>query len=215
MGQQVAFVGIIDAADVEARKHRFGESRVRLGRVAGMLRSSNPARILPDLARKTWNLARWEVESRLREAQDRRTVRALRADGGSAPAEAAERIEGPVAIPFLKLYEVAHKEHRPIGILRSTSVALFKAADDTGIPDDMPYRMVYRDYALGWGKRVREDIVILDVPGGHSSSLQEPHVDTLAPLFQAALDEALAEHGAWRGASSHEDHYEILVEAAE
>jgi acyl transferase domain-containing protein/thioesterase domain-containing protein len=215
MGQQVAFVGIIDAADVEARKHRFGESRVRLGRVAGMLRSSNPARILPDLARKTWNLARWEVESRLREAQDRRTVRALRADGGSAPAQAAERIEGPVAIPFLKLYEVAHKEHRPIGILRSTSVALFKAADDTGIPDDMPYRMVYRDYALGWGKRVREDIVILDVPGGHSSSLQEPHVDTLAPLFQAALDEALAEHGAWRGASSHEDHYEILVEAAE
>lgn len=104
-----------------------------------------------------------------------------------------------------------------MGILHSASVALFKAADDTGITDDTPYRMVYRDFALGWGKRVREDIVILDVPGGHSSNLQEPHVDTLAPLFQAALDEAIAEHGAWHGAAggNDDDALAVLVEAAE
>ncbi|MYL96615.1 SDR family NAD(P)-dependent oxidoreductase [Novosphingobium sp. FGD1] len=215
-GQQVAFVGIIDAADVEARKHRFGESRARLARVAAMLGSSDLAQVVPDLARKAWNLARWEVESRLREARDRRTVRALRA--GEQPGDAAPQANGEEpAIPFLKLYEVAHKEHRPMGILHSASVALFKAADDTGITDDTPYRMVYRDFALGWGKRVREDIVILDVPGGHSSNLQEPHVDTLAPLFQAALDEAIAEHGAWHGAAggNDDDALAVLVEAAE
>ncbi|HUD29262.1 MAG TPA: KR domain-containing protein, partial [Novosphingobium sp.] len=215
MGQQVAFVGIIDAADVEARKHRFGESRARMARVGAVLKSANPAEMLPALVRKTWNLARWQVESRLREAHHRRTVRALRSGDREVIGTLPETADG-VAIPFLKLYEVAHKEHRPVGILHSTSVALFKAADDTGLPDDMPYRTVYRDFALGWGKRVREDIVILDVPGGHSSNLQEPHVETLAPLFQAALDEALAEHGAWRGAGPGADEpFEMLVEAAE
>ena len=180
-----------------------------------MLKSGSALGIVPGLARKAWNLARWEIVSRLREAQDRRTVRALRSADATGP-EAIEQAAGPVAIPFLKLYEVAHKEHRPVGILQATSVALFKASHDTGLADDMPYRMVYRDYALGWGKRVREDIVILDVPGGHSSSLQDPHVETLAPLFQAALDEALADHGAW-GASpaGSEEHFGIFEEAAE
>ncbi|GLK42850.1 type I polyketide synthase [Novosphingobium resinovorum] len=212
MGEQVAFVGVIDAADVEARKHRFGESRARLGRVLGVLKSGNPLQILPDLGRRAWNLARWEVESRMRRAEDRRTVDALRtADAGARMEEA-----GSPAIPFLRLYEAAHKEHRPIGILQSTSVALFKASDDTDLADDTPYRAVYRDYALGWGKRVREDIVILDIPGGHMSNLQEPHVATLAPLFQNALDDAVSEHGPWsRPATTHGEPIDFFEEAAE
>ncbi|PNU04329.1 type I polyketide synthase [Novosphingobium guangzhouense] len=199
MGQQVAFVGVIDAADVEARKHRFGESRARLGRVLGVLRSGNPLHALPDLGRRAWNMARWEVRSRILRAQDRRTVEALRLAGRTG--DATQEEAGAAAMPFLKLYEVAHKEHRPIGILQATGVALFKASDDTDLADDTPYRKVYRDYALGWGKRVREDIVIIDVPGGHMSNLQEPHVATLAPLFQSALDDAIVEYGAWRRTS--------------
>lgn len=212
MGEQVAFVGVIDAADVEARKHRFGESRARLGRVLGVLKSGNPLQIVPDLGRRAWNLARWEVESRMRRAEDRRTVDALRtSEAGDAAVEA-----GSPAIPFLRLYEAAHKAHRPIGILQSTSVALFKASDDTDLADDTPYRAVYRDYALGWGKRVREDIVILDIPGGHMSNLQEPHVATLAPLFQSALDDALSEHGPWnRAVAVHEERFDFFEQAAE
>ncbi|WP_232492555.1 type I polyketide synthase [Novosphingobium kaempferiae] len=212
MGEQVAFVGIIDAADVEARKFRFGETRTRLSRVTASLRSTSALHVLPDLGRRAWNLVRWEVGSRLRQAQDRRTVQSLRGAEDALPVAEA----GSPAIPFLKLYEVAHKEHRPMGVLQSASVALFKASDDTGIVDDTPYRMVYRDYALGWGKRVREDIVILDVPGGHSSNLQEPHVATLAPLFQSALDDALSEHGPWsRAMAAHEERFDYFEQAAE
>lgn len=186
-GEQVAFVGIIDAADVEARKFRFLTTRLRLARLRGLVTRTGALGVLPDIGRRAWNAARWEVGSRLRQAEDRRTVRTMRAHtaGASEPG-------GPASIPFLKLYEVAHKEHRPAGIFEGGTVALFKAGDDTGLVDDTPYSLTYRDYALGWGKRVRDEIVIVDIPGGHSSNLQEPYVERLAPLFQDALDAALA-----------------------
>jgi len=184
-GERVAFVGIIDAADVEARKFRFLTTRLRLSRLRAALSRSGAAGLLPDLGRRGWNALRWEVGSRLHQARDRRTVREMRAR------DVAVMGEGE-AIPFLKLYEVAHREHRPLGIFDGGTVALFKAGDDTGLPDDTPYCLTYRDYALGWGKRVRDEIVIVDIPGGHSSNLQEPYVDRLAPLFQEVLDAALA-----------------------
>lgn len=208
-GEQVAFVGIIDAADVDARKHRFGESRTRLARLLASVRGGNALQAVPDIARRGWNLMRWEVESRLRRAQDRRTVQTLR-EGEGVPHE-----DGAPPMPFLKLYEVAHREHRPFGILQSASVALFKAADDTGVVEDTAYRLIYRDYALGWGRRVREDILILDVPGGHGSCLQEPHVDTLAPLFQGALDDALAQYRPWPGMALPEERIDTFEQAAE
>lgn len=188
MGEQVAFVGIIDAADVEARKLRLRNSRLRLARVRQQIAGLGAGQAASELGRRAWNMMRWEVGSRLHRMRDRRTVQTLRAGSGAPAAEAAPR----PAISFLKLYEVAHREHRPHGIFEGGMVALFKASDLTDLPDDLPYRMTYRDYALGWGKRVREEIVIVDVPGGHGSNLQEPHVDTLAPLFQEALDAALA-----------------------
>jgi thioesterase domain-containing protein len=119
------------------------------------------------------------------------------------------------AIPFLKLYEVAHKEHRPLGIFEGGTVALFKAGDDTGLPDDTPYCLTYRDYALGWGKRVRDEIVIVDIPGGHSSNLQEPYVDRLAPLFQEALDAALASVEPVASEKQSHEAFDPMVVAAE
>lgn len=191
-GEQVAFVGIIDAADVEARKFRFLTTRLRLARLRGLLRRSGVSKVLPDLGRKVLNAARWEIGSRLRQARDRRTVRSMRERADSGAMHGAGTT-GAGAISFLKLYEVAHREHRPSGMFEGGSVALFKAADDTELPDDTPYSLTYRDYALGWGKRVRDEIVIVDIPGGHSSNLQEPYVDRLAPLFQDVLDAALAD----------------------
>jgi acyl transferase domain-containing protein len=211
-GERVAFVGIIDAADVEARKFRFLTTRLRLSRLrAALSRSgsrSSGAGLLPDLGRRAWNALRWEIGSRLHQARDRRTVREMRARDHAVTGEGA-------AIPFLKLYEVAHKEHRPLGIFEGGTVALFKAGDDTGLPDDTPYCLTYRDYALGWGKRVRDEIVIVDIPGGHSSNLQEPYVDRLAPLFQEALDAALASVEPVASEKQSHEAFDPMVVAAE
>ncbi|MBO9695041.1 MAG: SDR family NAD(P)-dependent oxidoreductase [Sphingopyxis sp.] len=188
-GDRVAFVGIIDAADVAAAKRRFHIARARLARIQALTQDEGVAKLLPALARKTVNAVRWEVESRTAKARDRRTVRRL-GEASTLPAPAGERPGDAPTIPFLKLYEVAHTLHRPEGLFADGSVVLFKATGGNGEIDDMPYQEIYSDVALGWGKRVAEPVALVEVPGGHSSALQEPHVGILARHFQNALDSA-------------------------
>lgn len=180
-GDAVAFVGIIDAADVATPKRRFHITRQRTQRLRAFAGQGNPLLLLPSLAAKMTNAVRWEITSRLQQARDRRTVQAMRS---------AENI-GENTISFLKLYEVAHKLHRPEGVLTGGNVTLFKAMQGNGALEDIAYRDVYADQALGWGRRVADDVTVLSVPGGHSSALQDPHVGTLARLFQDALDSAM------------------------
>ncbi len=186
-GQAVAFVGIIDAADVAAAKRSFSITRARLGRVWALMQEEGATRLLPSLARKIANAVSWEVRSRLAKARDRSTVKQLGA-ANAAPVAAGDQAGGPPAISFLKLYEVAHTLHRPEGLFAGGSVVLFKASGGNGEIDDMPYQEIYGDVALGWGKRVSEPVMLVPVPGGHSSALQEPHVCTLARHFQNALE---------------------------
>ena len=188
-GERVAFVGIIDAADVAAAKRRFYITRARFGRVQALMQDEGAARLVPALARKTVNAVRWEVESRAAKARDRRAVRQLGAVN-AAQSSVSERTDSEPAIPFLKLYEVAHTLHRPEGLFADGSVVIFKASGGNGEVDDMPYQEIYSDVALGWGKRVAEPVTLVQVPGGHSSALQEPHVGILARHFQYALDGA-------------------------
>ncbi|MET0588167.1 MAG: SDR family NAD(P)-dependent oxidoreductase [Novosphingobium sp.] len=190
-GEQVAFVGIIDAADVAAAKRPFYIARARLDRVKALLADEGVVTMIPALTRKAANAVRWEIESRMAVARDRRTVRQLRSANESSNRPEQTAAADP-SISFLKLYEVAHTLHRPNGLFSGGNVALFKANNGNGEVDDMPYQDVYSDLALGWGKRVADEISLISVPGGHSSALQEPHVATLAPLFQQALDAATA-----------------------
>ena len=189
-GESVAFVGIIDAADVAAAKRRFHIARGRIGRIHALIQDDGAAGLLPALARKSVNALRWEIASRAARVRDRRTVRRL-GEANATPVPTGVRPAGEPTISFLKLYEVAHTLHRPEGLFADGSVVLFKATSGNGEIDDMPYQEIYGDVALGWGKRVAEPVALVPVPGGHSSALQEPHVGVLARHFQNALDSAL------------------------
>lgn len=213
-GQHVAFVGIIDAADVTASKRRFYIARARLDRVRTLLQEERITTLAPALVRKGVNAIRWEVESRIAVMRDSRKVEQIRsANAASAQALGQQPVESE--IPFLKLYEVAHRLHRPEGLFSGGSIALFKASSGNGEVDDMPYQEVYDDVALGWGKRVAEDVEVISVPGGHSSVLQEPHVRALAPAFQNAIDNAVARGGAADDPPSERTAYDHVVVAAE
>jgi thioesterase domain-containing protein len=206
-GERVSFVGIIDAADVAAAKRPFYIARARLGRIHSLLQEERMTSLVPALARKAVNAVRWEMESRIAKARDRRTVETLRTANVAAASDGAG---GEPEISFLKLYEVAHIRHRPEGVFADGSVVLFKANSGNGDVDDMPYQEIYSDLALGWGKRVADTITLVTVPGGHSSALQEPHVATLAPLFQKAFDGAL--HRAEFGDGESEDANVVAAE---
>lgn len=185
-GAAVAFVGILDAADVDATQRRFHIFHARMARVRAMLGGSGPTlAALPMLARKAYNAALWEITSRIEWMRRTRAVDHMRERGQGA---------NGASLDFLHLYEVAHRAHRPKGLFAGGDVVLFRATAGNGAVDDIPYAEIYSDHILGWGKRVADDVKLVIVPGGHTSLLQEPNVAVLARAFQAALDSALARH---------------------
>jgi acyl transferase domain-containing protein/thioesterase domain-containing protein len=199
-GQQTLFVGIMDAADVHAEEKPFRLTRNRLNRFLRTLDDPSAGSALqrigkavPKMLAKTKNFALYEVLSRLEQFQNARKVKAMRnraeRDPGSQPL--AEEGHG---LEFLKMYEVAHKEHQPRGVFRGGDVVLFRAMQGDGSAADEAYVHIYADPLLGWGPRVDGHIVAHDVPGGHSSMLQEPHVGVLARVMQASIDAALQRH---------------------
>lgn len=192
-GENVRFVGIIDAADVEAAARPFNATMSRLRRLRDLLafRSASPSNlwaIPPLLLRKFANTVAYEVHSRLEKMRHHRAVEQMRegsAEHGKTPA---------AALSFLQLYQVAHRQHRPRGLLTGCHVVLFKATQGTGEADDIPFGEQYSDCIMGWGKRVAEAVHLVEIPGGHTSSLQQPNVPVLARAMQGAMDAALGSH---------------------
>lgn len=200
-GEDVAFVGIIDAADVKAAEFKFRIARERFERVLGVLKPqpdegllSHIGSIATTMSRKTFNLARYAISSRVEHARNARKVSQMRTQtsGGNA-----------VNIDFIKLYEQAHREHEPCGMFRGGDVVLFRATQEIDATGDIPFREIYADPLLGWQCRVEKPVTAIDVPGGHSSALQEPHVATLAREMQSAIDRALPDQGADTTAGIH------------
>jgi thioesterase domain-containing protein len=191
-GEQVAFVGIIDAADVAAKERRFRIARERLGRFLGTLRPQKgepawsvvTARI-PALVSKAVNMVRYEIARKLELKRNARKVAALR---GQVQTQSTQVNE----LGFIKLYEIAHREHIAQGVLEGAEVVLFRATQGTGGVGDVPFKEIYADPVLGWGPRVNGPVHVVDVPGGHSSALQEPNVEELAQAMRKHIDIAVA-----------------------
>jgi thioesterase domain-containing protein len=64
-------------------------------------------------------------------------------------------------------------------------IVLFRASEGEG--GDEPYRRLYRDPLLGWNRRSLQGARAYDVPGGHGSMLQEPHVAAIAEILRPYL----------------------------
>jgi thioesterase domain-containing protein len=102
----------------------------------------------------------------------------------------------------------ARRGHKP-GVPYPGEVALFRATQGTGVIDDAPSIELYEDPLLGWGKRVSGKLAVIEVPGGHSSMLQEPNVQVLAlrmslllaPRIRQAEEREAAEAPAEKGAA--------------
>lgn len=185
-GQHVGFVGILDAADVEAMERPFIASKARLRRLLGLLTAGgkSPRDIAATtcaIFTKLFNAAAYELNSRIDRIRTRRTVDRMR-EGVAGEAK---------PLSFLQLYEEAHRQHRPSGLLQGGRVALFRASQGNGAGDDAPYRDTFSDHLFGWGKRVAGPIAVADIPGGHTSLLQEPHVGSLAAAMQVEIDASL------------------------
>ena len=200
-GERAALVALLDAAEPAAALKPWRFAKVRLERMAGELRGAprqsairRDALLVTSVARRLRNFAAYQVGKTWREMRDNARLRILRAalDRGRRP----PKLIGPLSATVTYLF--AERGYRPAGRLEYGDLVLFKATSGEGI--DAPFIDFYEDPLLGWNARSARGVRALDAPGGHTSMLQEPHVDLLAMSLQAAMDESLAKSG--RGARS-------------
>ncbi len=188
--ETVALVALIDAADVKAplKAWRFASQRIR-----GLTSALNQdrtirfdRRVLAALTKaldKAKNLTTYLVRHRFEILQDEVRMRLFRYyldHGWSLP-----RVLKHISVR--KVYLFAEKNYQPKGLFNGDLV-LFRATHGEG--HDEPYTERYQDSLLGWGHRTSGCVQVHDVPGGHSSMLQEPHVQILADQLQLSIDEA-------------------------
>ena len=187
-GQKVALVALIDAADVQAPQRIGRVASQRLSRFSNALSQNQQLRpqerlfySLNKVKEKVIKLIAYETRTKIRNIQDKVKMMLLR-----------HYLDNKLPLPqFLQnisvrtAYLFAEREYVPEGLYQG-EVVLFRATSGEG--DDEPYVNVYSDPLLGWDKRVTEGVKVYDIPGGHSSMLQEPNVEVMAEKMQAYIN---------------------------
>ena len=82
----------------------------------------------------------------------------------------------------------ARKTYLPSQRLEGRAV-LFRSTE--GEADDEPAVKRTNDPLLDWGGRVKGELEVVDVAGGHSSMIQEPYVDDVAKHLNILIERAV------------------------
>jgi surfactin family lipopeptide synthetase A len=197
--ERVALIALLDAAAPQAALKPWRFAKERIDRVAAELRRAPTAPamhravlVAASLARKLRNFTAYQAAKAWREMRDNIRLRLLRAslDLGRRPPKLIGRLSATIT------YLYAQRGYRPDRQLEEGELVLFRATRGDGI--DAPFVDFYEDALLGWSGFSRHGVRAVDVPGGHTSMLQEPHVEVLARRMQDAIDESLAGERAGR-----------------
>jgi len=183
-GEVVEFVVLLDSALPKTPKRQGRIARQRMGRLTQLVAErggkGNPFELVFAILRKFVNAAVWEIVRRARHWSVRSRFRLLRL-------LLDHNLGWPKFIPDLtvrQIYDSAESAYvpRPVSL---SAVMLVRARSGQG--GDAPFREVYADETLGWG-RITSHLLIEDVDGGHYTMLQEPFAEKVAEKITAFLD---------------------------
>jgi amino acid adenylation domain-containing protein len=179
-GEQARLVAVIDAADVEAAKKPYLQARRRMERLGDALREGGRIGAPLVMLSKLRGYLTYEVKRQLRQRTEKLGVATLRVclDRGLPLPRWAR------AVPVRAVCDAAEAEYRPTHVVRD-EIVLFRATGGAGA--DEAYKDIYEDPMLGWHKRTRGGVRVIDVPGGHGSMLEEPNVVGVAEPLAAYL----------------------------
>jgi amino acid adenylation domain-containing protein len=194
LGESIGMIALIDAANVAAPV-RFGHfASQRLQNFKGAFSNNDKSVSAPAFAArsvaaavgKARRLVTYEAKATLNKLQTARKVRALQ-----------QHLDANTPIPkdlrdltVRQVYNVAAQHYSPKDSLLAGAV-LFRATESSGTKGDRPAVEAYDDPLLGWQHCVASPITSFDVPGGHSSMLQEPNVILMASQMQGFIDKSL------------------------
>ena len=183
----------MDVADVAAKEQPLRRAKERLTRLSSALAqeqgSSVARRVFGSftrLLRKARSFTAYLTQSREQMLRDQTTMILFRLYlkfGLRLPAFLRH-------IPVRTAYAFARRGYRPASSFDG-ELTLIRATSGTG--NDEPYADRYVDPLLGWGPRATRGVRVIDVPGGHSSMLQEPNVRDLAKHLQACIESAMVQ----------------------
>jgi thioesterase domain-containing protein/acyl carrier protein len=194
-GQKVSLVALIDATDVQAPINRQTTSK-RLNRFSQILTQSQQLKgqerltfILKKATEKVKNLLSYESLTRIEKLQYKFKVMLYRyyLDKGLPLPQFLQNIPIRKILGFDAQRYVPQVYQGRVTLFRSTEAIIM---DEPSI-DDTPVINFTSDPLFGWGKRATGGVEVYDVPGGHSSSLQEPYVQVLAEKIKACINAAL------------------------
>jgi len=190
-GDIVGMVALIDSADVLAEEIPWRFANQRLRRFSTVLDQGDGQSVLKravviagTATKKAKNLSTYLVRKRAGDLLANLRMRLFRY-------YLDRRLEPPRFLentPVRTAYLFAEKSYRPSGVFEGELI-LFRATE--GENNDEPYINRYSDPLFGWGRRASQGVRAYDVPGGHSSMLQEPNVLVLAGHMQAIMERAL------------------------
>ena len=189
--ETVGMVALIDAADVVAEEipWRFANQRLRsfstvVDQSDGLSVLQRTVVIVGKATKKAKSFSTYLVRKHAGDLWAKLRMRLFRyyLDRRLEPPRFLEHI------PVRTVYLFAEKSYRPSGVFEGELV-LFRATE--GENNDEPYINRYSDPLFGWGRRASQGVRAYDVPGGHSSMLQEPNVQVLAGHMQAIIEKAL------------------------
>ena len=195
MEEEVALVAIIDALEVKTKPVHKNWS-TRLAKFLSTFDRENdqePGSEITFLSKKKLNMALHKIgnlityETRTKSKNLYNRVRAILFErfmkGGYPLPFFLKNI--PVAI----LYLHARRKYFPGKFVGQ--LVLFRATEakqDEHLPfDDTPVRMITTDPSFGWDKRATRGVHAEDIPGGHSTMLQDPNVTVLGDKLENLL----------------------------
>jgi thioesterase domain-containing protein len=193
-GEDARLVAVFDAADVEAERIPNRENRRRVERMRQAWAGASALRRASMVAGKLGRFTQYQLHRGWSHARDWLSVVGLRTCGELG-------ISPPKWLPTLdvrRVYSIAESEYHPRRTLRH-EIVLFRASEGEG--GDEPYRCRYRDPSLGWNRRSLAGVRGYDVPGGHASMLQEPHVAVMAEILRSYLSSLAQAGDAAKGAA--------------
>ncbi|MGL4883236.1 MAG: thioesterase domain-containing protein, partial [Waterburya sp.] len=196
-GEQVPFVAIIDAIDVEelnlddyVLQNRMSSLSRAIGKKSEMSGRHQIVYVLKTLIKKIKNLIIYETIAKVDEIKHKLKIMLLRyyLDRGLALPKFCQNISVKNA------YEMAREEYNPPTF--QGRLTLWRAMGNPNSYkafDDAAAVLVSKDPLFGWGKRSTNGVESFDIPGGHYSMLQEPNVQMMAEKMQAYINFALAD----------------------
>jgi thioesterase domain-containing protein len=193
-GEDIRSLALFEASPPQAKKQSTVATR-RWQRFASLFHDvslGTAAATLHQGAEKLQNYLRYELHHRYKRARIRFLCQLLRHTfpGGK---------NWPVSLPaptVRQVFAFAEEQYVP-GKLNRTQVILYRANEKDG--EDLPLRDLLVDPLFGWQELLALPVQAVDVPGGHSTLLQEGNVALVASHLVARFRSLLRESQARAG----------------